>query len=522
VSFWDQLKKFFVGDPVPAPAPTPVSPKSAPPQSAPPQSTAPTPADPYAAPEILGLSFEEMRKRALKIDPMRTAWIGRVDTIPPQSDERTALIDRGLMLRGYLDKEQLDEIHRVGDLWLRFHEAERLASTVAKAQAGEMMKDLAEEKKQRKAEKQRQSAEKKRLRAEAIELRRREDIIFLGRGVSAGLRDRRSNLEKLKAAGLPVLSTPAEVALALGLTIPRLRWLCFHNEAASRTHYVRFTIPKRSGGQRSIAAPMRELKRAQHWILKNVLEKLPVEPPAHGFVAGRSTVTNATPHLRRDLIINLDLAEFFPTIVFRRVRGVFKRMGYSPAVATIFALLATEAPRLPVSFEGQRVEVAVGERALPQGAPTSPAISNQIVKKLDRRLAGLAKKHGFTYTRYADDLTFSAPEGHRDQIARLQASIRHVVAEEGFAVNLKKGRVQRRSGRQDVTGIVVNDKLGIPRTEVRRLRAILHNAKTSGLAAQNREGHPDFEAWLRGKIAYLSMIDPVRGAAMVAELEALI
>ncbi|MCC7384041.1 MAG: RNA-directed DNA polymerase [Deltaproteobacteria bacterium] len=525
---WEKLKGLFSRPPPPPSGPGgPATPSSASSLSSPSNlsgagaSGAPA-SDPYQASAILGLSYDEMRKRAMKIDPMRTAWIGRVDTIPPQSDERTALIDRGLILRGFLTKEQIGEIHRVGDLWLRFHEADRLATTVAQREAGELMKNLAEEKAKKKEEKKRLAAERRAARQQAIEKRRREDIIYLGAGVSSGLRDRRSNLERLNGAGLPVLSTPADVAAALDVSIGRLRWLCYHSDAAERLHYVRFTIPKRSGGQRAIAAPLPDLKRAQAWILESVLEKLEVEPEAHGFVAGRSTLTNATPHLKREVIINLDLADFFPSIGFRRVRGVFEAIGYSPAVATIFALLSTEAPRMEVDYDGQKLQVAVGERALPQGAPTSPALSNRVARKLDRRLRGMATKHGWTYTRYADDLTFSAPTGHQGEVPIMQARIRHIVGEEGFAVNLKKGRVQRRSGRQEVTGVVVNDRPGLPRTEVRKLRAILHQAKKTGLAAQNRQSHPRFEAWLRGKIAYLMMIDPARGKAMAAELDALV
>jgi retron-type reverse transcriptase len=268
---------------------------------------------------------------------------------------------------------------------------------------------------------------------------------------------------------------------------------------------------------------MPELARAQRWILDNILAKLPVEPPAHGFVPGRSTVTNASPHRGRDLVVNLDLEGFFPTLTFPRVRGLFASLGYSKAAASVLAALCTEASRRPVEYGGTRYQVAVGSRALPQGACTSPAISNQIARTLDRRLSALCERAGWRYTRYADDLTFSTEPGKRADIGRFIAKVRHIVEDEGFAINEKKGRVQRAGGRQTVTGIVVNEpgKLGLPRDEVRRLRAILHNAKKTGLAKQNRDRHPHFEAYLRGKIAYLAMIDPDKGAALRRELDAL-
>jgi retron-type reverse transcriptase len=474
--------------------------------------------NPYRNDAILGLDAAQLRERAVKIVPWRTAWIGRVDTIPPQSDERTAIIDRGLILRGLLTEEQIAEIHRVGDLWLRFKDAESLVKARAAKTADAAIEALRAERAERKKRKQEEAAARRDARAREVARRRAEDVVYLGPGVSGGLADRRADIERLSAAGLPVLATPADVARALGLDVPRLRWLCFHTEAAERTHYVHFDVPKRSGGTRRLSAPHAELKQAQTWILRNVLDRVAVEPPAHGFVRGRSTVTNATPHLSKDVVVNQDLQDFFPTITFPRVRGVFERLGYSPAAATCLALLCTEAPRTRVTFDGKPLLVATGPRALPQGACTSPAISNQIARKLDRRLAGMCAKHGWTYTRYADDLTFSAPEGKRAEVPVLLARIRHVVREEGFVIHPEKGRVQRSAGRQTVTGIVVNEKPSVPREERRRLRAILHGARRTGLAAQNREGRPYFEAWLRGKLAYLYMVDREKGAKLLAEL----
>lgn len=491
------------------------------PAAAPVVGTAPgrAPIDPLAANAILGLSATDLRKRALTIRPYETAWIGRVDTIPPQSDERTALIDRGLILRGLLTAEQITEIHRIGDLWLRHHEAAKLAEIAAQQSADAYLQQRRAEKAALKAENQRISAEKRALHAAQVAKRRAEDIIYLGRGVSGGLADRRSLVEELAKRGLPLLGSPADVARALGLSITRLRWLAFHAEAPSRTHYVYFEVPKRTGGMRLLSAPHDDLKKAQHWILENVLAKLPVTEAAHGFVPGRSVVSNARAHVARDVIVNCDLKDFFPSITLGRVRGVFEAIGYSPAVATVLALLCTEAPRTRVTHDGKVFWVAVGARGLPQGAPTSPALSNQIARKLDQRLLGLGAKMGWSYTRYADDLTFSAAAGQRSRIGYLLARIRHIAESEGFAMNPKKCRVQRAARRQEVTGIVVNDKLSLPREDLRKLRAIVHSAQKTGLAAQNREGREGFEAWLRGKIAYVSMVDLAKGEKLRAALD---
>jgi RNA-directed DNA polymerase len=477
--------------------------------------------DRYRNEEILGLSAADFRKRALKIDPWRTAWIGRVDTIPPQSDERTALIDRGLILRGFLTEEQIAEIHRIGDQWLKHHDAIRVAEIAGHKNAEAAVVADRERRKQARLEKQRQAAEKKAAYQAAVAQRRANDIIFAGRGVSARLGDRRAHVEELTKLGLPVLATPTDVAKALGLTIPQLRWLCFHAEASQRTHYVYFEVPKRSGGTRLLAAPHKKLGKAQRWILDNILARLEVTAHAHGFVRDRSTVTNAKLHLQKDIVVNLDLENFFPTITYPRVRGLFESLGYSPAASTLLALLVTEAPRMKVSHDGTRYWVAAGDRALPQGACTSPMISNLVSRKLDRRLAGASAKLGWTYSRYADDLTFSASGETKANMSLMMSRVRAIVREEGFAINEAKGRVQRHAARQQVTGIVVNDKPGVPREEVRRLRAILHRAKQTGLTAQNREQRADFEAYLRGKIAYISMIDPAKGATLRAQLDAL-
>jgi retron-type reverse transcriptase len=450
------------------------------------------------------------------------AWFGRRDLIPPAEDKRTKLIDRALVTHGLLTPEQLTEIHRVGDEMERVRPSlERLQQRAALSGEAAVEADRAA-RARLKEQKRAEAAERKRLRAEAIAGRRATDIVFLGRGVSGRLGDRTSDLARLTAHALPMLSTPAELAAALKLSVPRLRWLAFHTEVATRIHYVSFTVPKKSGGTRTLSAPHRILAAAQRWVLDEIVGRLSAEAPAHGFLPGRSILSNAEQHTQQAVVVNMDLEAFFPSITFPRVRSVFHRLGYSPAVATILALLCTECPRKVVDYDGKTYHVAIGPRGLPQGACTSPALSNQVARRLDRRLRGLAVKLGLTYTRYADDLTFSGGEELSGRVGYLMARVRHIAADEGFTVNEKKSRVLRRHAAQRVTGLVVNDRPGIGRKEVRRLRAILHRARLEGLDRQNREERPNFRAWLRGKIAYLSMVRPEVGEQFQAELEALL
>ena len=444
-------------------------------------------------------------------------WFGRRDLIPPETDPRTNLIDRAMVGHGLITPEELVEIHTVG----RQMDEIRPDLDVAQAKASQVVADDREARRQLREQKKAEAARRKKQHADDVAKRKATDIIYLGRGVSKGLADRRSHVEKLQAAGLPVLSTPADVAAALKLSIPRLRWLAFHADASPVSHYVRFTVPKRSGGTRLLSAPQPELAATQQWIFENILSKVPTHAAAHGFVAGRSTVSNATPHVDRDIVVNTDLSDFFPSITFRRVAGVFRELGYSPGAATIFALLCTDAPRRKVIYAGKPFFVAAGPRALPQGACTSPAISNLVARRLDSRLNGIAAKLGWTYTRYADDLSFSASGEPSQRIGYLLARVRHIAQDEGFAVNEKKTRVLRAQNRQLVTGIVVNDRLGVDRQTIRRLRAILHRAKKEGLAAQNRERLPHFEAWFSGMIAYIHMVNPKQAAPLRAAFESL-
>ncbi len=471
--------------------------------------------------DFLPISRQELKKGAERSPGWGNPWFGRRDLIPPADDERTKLIDRGLVTQGFLSPEQLVEIHEVGA------EMERVRPSLVRieVEAAQVGEAAVEADRQRRAaikeQKKKEAAERRQRRAEQIAQRRATDILFLGRGVSGRLGDRQSDSARLQAMGLPVLSTPADLAAALGLSIPQLRWLAFHTEVTSRIHYVCFTVPKKSGGTRTLSAPHRKLAAAQSWILDHLLDKLPAQSPAHGFLPGRSIVTNAQAHRGRAVVVNMDLEGFFPSITFPRVRSVFHRLGYSPAVATILALLCTECPRRLVEYDGKPYWVATGPRGLPQGACTSPALSNQVARRLDKRLGGLAAKLGLTYTRYADDLTFSGDAALENRVGYLMARVRHLAEAEGFTVHDQKTRVLRRSTAQRVTGLVVNDRVTVPRKVIRRLRAILHRARIEGLDRQNRTGHPRFRSWLQGKIAYLSMVRPELGRKFREQFEAL-
>ncbi len=318
---------------------------------------------------------------------------------------------------------------------------------------------------------------------------------------------------------LPPLETPTDLAEALGVGIPELRWMAYHRDLAERIHYRRFTIPKKSGGERAIWAPLPKLKAAQRWILRAIVERLPVHGAAHGFLPGRSIFTNAKAHTGARIVLGMDLEDFFPTVTWRRVKGVFRTAGYREQVATLLAMLCTEAPREVIEHDGRTYFAALGPRCLPQGAPTSPALTNTLCLRLDRRLAGLARSQGWRYTRYADDLTFSLPMGGRSpakaRVGTLIGSARRIVEDEGFAVNADKTRVLRRGSQQKVTGLVVNGDgpPRVPRTLRRQLRAAIHNLESG------RPLPPDESfARLCGYAAYVHLADADEGRAMLDAL----
>jgi RNA-directed DNA polymerase len=452
------------------------------------------------------LPADQLRAQALSTQFVRTWEFGRRDRIPSAADPRTKLIDQAMVGHGLIKPEELVHIHEIGQ------QMDELRPEIAGAHAAAESAVVAdrEERKRIKEEKRAAAEQRKRDHAARVAANKQNDIIHLGRGVSAGLADRRSNVEKLQQHALPVLASPVDVANALKIAIPKLRWLAYHAEASTVSHYVRFVVPKKSGGERTLSAPHQQMAAAQRWIFENILRPLPAHDAAHGFVKDRSILTNATPHVGSKVVINCDLTDFFPSITLHRVIGLFRQIGYAPAAATILALLVTECPRRKVLYNGKPWYVATGPRGLPQGACTSPAISNLIARRLDSRLSGIAKKLGWTYTRYADDLTFSSAES-KDRIGYLLARIRHIAGNEGFSVNEKKTRVLKQAARQTVTGVVVNALPSTSRRSRRRLRAIIHNARKTGLTPQNRSRRKDFIGWLRGTLSFVTMVNSRQG-----------
>lgn len=258
-----------------------------------------------------------------------------------------------------------------------------------------------------------------------------------------------------KTTNAPVIFEFGHLAKLLGRTEKYLASAVNSSDA----HYRTFKIPKRRGGMREISAPYPALLECQRWINSHILSKAGSSYCAHGFVRRRSILTNARVHAGQKMMLKADIKDFFPSIGISRVIMVFRKFGYAPNVAFYLASLCC--------LNG----------VLPQGAATSPALSNIISRRLDARLYGLARKFGLRYSRYADDLTFSG-----DRIpARFIGYINGIIAKEGFELNEGKTRLLREKNQKIITGInVTNKQLTVPRQFKRQLRRDVFHLATKG------------------------------------------
>ena len=383
------------------------------------------------------------------------------------------------------------------------------------------------EKKLYKARREEERRVRKELYKRAWQAYKRSHVVHLGPGVfwhdtaDVDRFDADDPERRRQENALPALADVTAFSKAVGLSIPRLRWLAYHREVDSGTHYHRWQVPKRDGSLRLISAPKPELKAVQRWITREVTEHLPVHGAAHGFLIGRSIVTNAKVHAGARIVVKLDIRGFYPTVTMRRVKGLLRRAGLGEQVATLMALLATESPREEVVREGKTYYVAVAPRSLPQGAPTSPSITNALCMRLDCRLTGLAKKLGCRYTRYADDLTFSWHGTQGSDIGALLRAVTQIVRTEGFAIHANKTRVMRKGARQKVTGLIVNEAPGrpdarVPRKTIRDLRSAIYNRE------HGRPGKGESLEQLKGMAAFIMMTDRDKGAAFMERIDRLI
>lgn len=293
--------------------------------------------------------------------------------------------------------------------------------------------------------------------------------------------------ESLLRQGLPVLFDKAHVKHVLGMSTARP---CDYHE---------FTIPKRHG-VRVITAPSCELKRRQQWIYRNILIQKEASQYTHGFVPMRSIVTNASLHIGYPYTYCADISDFFPSISWKQVFSIFLEMEYSESAARALCDLCC--------YCG----------VLPQGAPTSPYLSNMICRSLDEALGAMAKRHKCVFTRYADDITLSSNQEQPEILGELE----HILKKFGFSINWDKCRRYGPGQPKRITGLTVHDRVGIPKAFKRKLRQEIYYCQILGVTAhlENiravRSIH--YREHLYGQAYYVKMVEPELGKYFLDEL----
>ena len=378
------------------------------------------------------------------------------------------------------------------------------------------MKDALLRREETKAKRELKIEENQKKREE----KKKNEIGFIGTSFISDVKEQDLNRELLEKNNLFVIQNSKDLANKMGISLKELRFLTYTQKLSHKTDYVRFKMPKKTGGFREISAPKPRLKSLQYWILENILNKVAVSEQTHGFVSKRNIVSNAIPHLKQAVVINCDLENFFPTISYPRVRGLFKSLGYSTEVATVLALLTTEAEQKEVILDGEKLYLYTGNRYLPQGSPASPMISNLICRKLDKRMSGIATSLGFVYTRYADDMTFSSKEYLN--INKMLYWVKGIVKEEGFILHPDKTRIMKKGARHEVTGVVVNEKPSVNRKELKRFRALLYQIEQSGLEGKSWHGKSEnLISVIWGYANFIKMVDEQKGAKFMEQIKAI-
>jgi hypothetical protein len=264
----------------------------------------------------------------------------------------------------------------------------------------------------------------------------------------------------------------------------KLSQLRYHsNSKLNSKRYKVFQIAKKTGGIRQIHSPnntLKEILTSLNLILRNLY--IP-HRNAFGFVTHKSIVDNAKKHINRNYVFNADLKDFFPSIDQARV---WQRLKHPPfnlvdeklKIRNLIAGLLCHTMEVERFVDGQWVKEI--KNVLPQGAPTSPIITNLICERLDRKLSGIAKKYGIQYSRYADDITFSSDHNVYQAYGEFMKDFEEAVRSQNFNIKPSKTRLQKRGYRQEVTGIIVNEATNVKRDYIKTIRLWLYRWEKLG------------------------------------------
>jgi len=333
-----------------------------------------------------------------------------------------------------------------------------------------------------------------------------------------------SYADGLDSKGLPVIFDQQHLSYLLCMEHRNLRQLV----KSASSYYKYFAIKKRRGGLRRIMSPYSELRDVQTWIKENILDKIELPNCVKAFVKGRNIMENAKMHEGRKYILKVDITNFFESIGVRQVYVAFRKMGYDRSVAAWLANLCTakiedyKYEQLEDQEEIQKLFNDLYHKSEPflvQGAPTSPGLANIICNRMDKRMMGLANKHGFTYSRYADDMTFSADK--KDRLPKV-SMIRKIVKTEGFHLNEEKIELLHEGNRQIVTGLLVDNHVRVPGRYKKDIKRHIHFClKYGGREHFHRiaPGKAFGKEWLAGRIRYIHSVEPETAKKLWAEFE---
>ena len=331
-----------------------------------------------------------------------------------------------------------------------------------------------------------------------------------------------SYAEKLTSRGLAVIFSRKHLANYLGIPYYDLTKMI----DSTYRHYGTFRLRKKRGGYREIRSPDNHLKAVQRWILDVILKPVQPHPASIGFKTGDSIIDNAALHVGKTALLKTDLFRFFDTISAKQVYAVFRSLGYHKNLAVDLAKLCT----VDITYsdlENIYEDVACPQNyicnntVLPQGAPTSPALANLVARKLDSRLSALVQKLDVSYSRYADDLTFSGPLESLPSLG----IISKIVREEGFYLNYCK-TVYRKAGQQmKVTGLIVSGDIPrVPKAYKRDVRKHLYFASRLGPEEHLRNigsTKSSFRDWLLGRIIFIRSVEPEVGNAFLEQFNSI-
>lgn len=320
----------------------------------------------------------------------------------------------------------------------------------------------------------------------------------------------------LQNKDIPVIFSLPHLCLLAGISIKHIFKICESNRI---TEYKRFKLKKKRGGYRVIQTPEDELKYLQRWILYNILEKIPSHQSCKGFDKESSIKQNAEIHLNKESILKIDLLRFYDSINEKRIYGIFKSLGYHNNLAVSFAKICTLLPDHVFLSSFKKNELSLKNRivksnegVLPQGSPSSPKLSNLVTRHLDVRLTELAKKRNLSYSRYADDLTFS---GDSEILKVTKKVIYKIIREENFYINYNKTKFLKRGNPFLVTGLSVNNKVvTIPKKRKIDIEHHLFHCIKNGVESHLKKcgiKKRNFKDWLLGNIAFVFSVEKEKG-----------